>query len=110
MMQAEISDDLTVGALVRCAARVGCKVTIKFELNGNGNGNGNGKEHDSSSLLSLSVALTPQEQLRKDVDTFRNWKKEKAGKLTCRCGKEYRSYNGLRLHSKKCAKGGVPTP
>jgi hypothetical protein len=106
MMDAEISDDITVGALLRCVARVGCKVTIKFELNGTGNG----AEHDDSSLLALSVPLTSQEQLRKDVDTFRNWKKEKAGKLTCKCGKEYRSYNGLRLHSKKCAKGGVAPP
>ena len=104
MKGAEIPDDITVAALVHWAARVGCKLTITFEPTDNG------AKSQESSILAVSVPLTPQEQLRRDVDTFRNWKKEKAGKLTCKCGKEYRSYNGLRLHSKKCAKGGVAPP
>ena len=104
MKEAEIPDDITVAALVHWAERVGCKVTITFEAKDKG------AERKESSILAGSVPLTSQEQLRKDVDTFRNWKKEKAGKLTCKCGKEYRSYNGLRLHSKKCAKGGVAPP
>jgi hypothetical protein len=104
MKEPEIPDDMTIAALVHWAERVGCKVTIKLDPKDTG------AEREESSILAVSVPLTAREQLRKDVDTFRTWKKEKAGKLTCKCGKEYRSYNGLRLHSKKCAKGGVAPP
>ena len=45
MMKAEIPDDITVGALVHWAERLGCKLTIKFEPTDNG------AERQESSIL-----------------------------------------------------------